>query len=152
MLKMVINYIHITSTLKEKPDVRHTYYQPPSPAFPAALFGRSTQPGKQVWTSPTLSSNTNNRTVLSHIRIPAMWSFEGTPRDTTRKPLLLFLLSGLLLLRLADRQLSALLFQLPPRLTRFEPLSTCSPFHTVETITLFYNFVRGKFWGWKPPE
>jgi hypothetical protein len=33
----------------------------------------------------------------------------------------LFRLSGLFLFRLADRQLFALLFQLPPRLTRFEP-------------------------------
>ena len=35
--------------------------------------------------------------------------------------MLLLALSGLLLLRFADRQLFALLFQLPPRLTRFEP-------------------------------
>jgi hypothetical protein len=35
--------------------------------------------------------------------------------------LLLLLLSGLLLLRLAERQLLALLFQPPPRCTRFEP-------------------------------
>jgi hypothetical protein len=35
--------------------------------------------------------------------------------------MLLFLLSGLLLLRFADRQFLALLFQLPPRITRFEP-------------------------------
>ena len=34
--------------------------------------------------------------------------------------MLLFLLDGLLL-RCADRQLFALLFQLPPRITRFEP-------------------------------
>jgi hypothetical protein len=40
---------------------------------------------------------------------------------TRRKPMLLFRLSGVLLLRLADRQFSALLFQLPPRITRFEP-------------------------------
>ena len=40
---------------------------------------------------------------------------------TRRKPMLLFRLSGLLLLRLADRQFSELLFQLPPRFTRFEP-------------------------------
>jgi len=37
---------------------------------------------------------------------------------TKRKPLLLFLLSGLFLLRLATRQLLSLLFQLPPRRTR----------------------------------
>ena len=35
--------------------------------------------------------------------------------------MLLFVFDGVLLLRLADRQLSALLFQLPPRITRFEP-------------------------------
>ena len=39
----------------------------------------------------------------------------------TRKPRLLFRLSGLFLLRFADRQFLALLFQLPPRFTRFEP-------------------------------
>jgi hypothetical protein len=39
----------------------------------------------------------------------------------TRKPRLLFWLSGLFLLRFADRQFSALLFQLPPRFTRLEP-------------------------------
>ena len=35
--------------------------------------------------------------------------------------MLLFLFVGLLLLRFAVRQLFALLFQLPPRFTRFEP-------------------------------
>ena len=39
----------------------------------------------------------------------------------TRKPRLLFRLSGEFLLRFADRQFDALLFQLPPRFTRFEP-------------------------------
>jgi hypothetical protein len=41
----------------------------------------------------------------------------------TRKSRLLLRLSGELLLRFAQRQLDALLFQLPPRLTRFEPFS-----------------------------
>ena len=40
---------------------------------------------------------------------------------TERNPMLLFLFVGLLLLRFAVRQLIALLFQLPPRFTRFEP-------------------------------
>ena len=40
--------------------------------------------------------------------------------------MLLFLLSGVLLLRFAARQLIALLFQLPPRFTRFEPFG-CHP-------------------------
>lgn len=35
--------------------------------------------------------------------------------------MLLFVLFGLLLLRLADWRLLSLLFQLPPRITRFEP-------------------------------
>jgi hypothetical protein len=38
----------------------------------------------------------------------------------------LFLFVGLLLLRFAARQLIALLFQLPPRFTRFEPFG-CHP-------------------------
>jgi len=46
----------------------------------------------------------------------------GPQLRTSRKPLLLLRLFGLLLLRLAERMLSALLFQEPPRKTRFEPL------------------------------
>ena len=43
-------------------------------------------------------------------------------RDLERRnPRLLFRFDGELLLRFADRQFLALLFQLPPRLTRFEP-------------------------------
>ena len=39
----------------------------------------------------------------------------------TRNPRLVFRLSGVFLLRFADRQFLALLFQLPPRFTRLEP-------------------------------
>ncbi len=42
--------------------------------------------------------------------------------NTRRKPILLLRLPGSLLLRLAERQFCALLFQLPPRSTRFEPM------------------------------
>lgn len=49
--------------------------------------------------------------------------YTGLSYRARRKPLLLFLLSGLLLLRLATRQFLALLFQLPPRRTRLEPSS-----------------------------
>ena len=49
--------------------------------------------------------------------LPLSWG-----ERATRKPLLLLRFSGVLLLRFATRQLSALLFQLPPRSTRFEPL------------------------------
>ncbi len=42
--------------------------------------------------------------------------------QTNRTPKLLLRLSGSFLLRFAARQLDASLFQLPPRLTRFEPL------------------------------
>ncbi|HNT52006.1 MAG TPA: hypothetical protein PKH19_01290, partial [Candidatus Syntrophosphaera sp.] len=41
--------------------------------------------------------------------------------------MLLLLLFGLLLLRFATRQLLALLFQLPPRFTRFDPLLLSLP-------------------------
>ena len=50
---------------------------------------------------------------------PALLLSYGT--NTRRKPMLLLQLSGLLLLRFAVRQFCALLFQLPPRTTRFEP-------------------------------
>ena len=43
--------------------------------------------------------------------------------NTRRKPMLLLRSSGSLLLRFAERQFCALLFQLPPRKTRFEPTS-----------------------------
>ena len=48
---------------------------------------------------------------------------------TRRKPTLLFRLSGVLLFRLADRQFSAVLFQLPPRITRFEPTTDALLLH-----------------------
>ena len=51
----------------------------------------------------------------------------GFPDLAKRKPMLLLRLPGSLLLRLADRQLLSLLFQLPPRLTRLEPFITHSP-------------------------
>jgi hypothetical protein len=41
----------------------------------------------------------------------------------TRNPRLLFRFSGMFLLRFAGRQFLALLFQLPPRITRFEALA-----------------------------
>ncbi len=46
-----------------------------------------------------------------------------------RKPKLLLRLSGVLLLRLAERTLSGLLFQLPPRFTRLEPYGPSSQVH-----------------------
>ena len=44
----------------------------------------------------------------------------GAETHTTRKPLLLFRLSGVFLLRLAERVFLGLLFQEPPRNTRFD--------------------------------
>jgi hypothetical protein len=56
-------------------------------------------------------------------RHSAYGATEGTgTATTTRNPRLLFVFDGLLLLRLATRQLEASLFQLPPRFTRFEPV------------------------------
>ena len=45
----------------------------------------------------------------------------GTAR-ATRNPRLFFEFVGVFLLRFAERQLVALLFQLPPRFTRFWPM------------------------------
>ena len=41
--------------------------------------------------------------------------------------MLLFRFDGVLLFRFAERQFDAVLFQLPPRFTRFEPESAPSP-------------------------
>jgi len=46
---------------------------------------------------------------------------------TRRKPILLFRFDGVLLFRFAERQFDAVLFQLPPRFTRFEPDTVPSP-------------------------
>jgi hypothetical protein len=46
---------------------------------------------------------------------------------TRRKPMLLFRFDGVLLFRFAERQFDAVLFQLPPRFTRFEPEFAPSP-------------------------
>ena len=46
---------------------------------------------------------------------------------TQRKPILLLLLVALLLFRLETVQLLALLFQLPPRFTRLDPLADFYP-------------------------
>jgi len=60
---------------------------------------------------------------------------------TRRKPTLLLRLPGVSLLRLADRQFLALLFQLPPRRTRFEPTIDALSF-TMQTThdTHFFEF------------
>ena len=62
-----------------------------------------------------------------------------------RKPRLLLRLPGSFLLRYAERQLSASLFQLPPRLTRLEPVS-CQPNHS-ESLSPFAA-VRCKVSAW----
>ena len=56
--------------------------------------------------------------------VGSVWSvnFSYTAElKATRKPRLLFRFDGSFLLRFADRQFLAELFQLPPRFTRFEP-------------------------------
>jgi hypothetical protein len=45
----------------------------------------------------------------------------STELKARRKPRLLFRFDGSFLLRFADRQFLAVLFQPPPRITRFEP-------------------------------
>jgi hypothetical protein len=56
-------------------------------------------------------------TFLWHARwipIHQFWHRKALDDATTRSPMLLFLLSGLFLLRLAERQFCGLLFQEPP--------------------------------------
>ena len=55
---------------------------------------------------------------------PESQTFAARPAEfrASRKPLLFLRFAGSLVLRFADRQFAASLFQLPPRITRFEPL------------------------------
>lgn len=66
----------------------------------------------------------------------------GRKIESRRKPRLLFLLSGLLLFRLPTVQLFALLFQLPPRLTRLEPDTAPYKVHTVFNQKIFEPLKR----------
>ena len=67
------------------------------------------------------SPSTHGRSIRKHC------GFWHDGELSKRKPTLSLRLSGSFLLRIADRQLSALLFQLPPRLTRLELLTTARP-------------------------
>ena len=51
-------------------------------------------------------------------------AMDGSPVFAQRTPMLLLRFVGVLLLRLAARKLVALLFQLPPRITRLEACPT----------------------------
>ena len=73
---------------------------------------------EQVWTLPA-------RSTQSLAPILALKSAHRAP-TTTRAPMLLFLLSGSFLLRLAERQLFGLLFHDPPRSTNACPDSAAS--------------------------
>ena len=73
---------------------------------------------EQVWTLPAHSTQ-------SLAPILALKSAHRAP-TTTRAPMLLFLLSGSFLLRLAERQLFGLLFHDPPRSTNACPDSAAS--------------------------
>jgi hypothetical protein len=64
--------------------------------------------------------------------------------NTRRKPRLLLRLSGLLLLRIATRQFPALLFQLPPRCTRFKPTIIV---RRRKSTTFIPFFVFRRFYG-----
>jgi len=66
--------------------------------------------------SPWRGERDGNLFSGSHPALPMSY---GT--KTRRKPTLLLRLAGLALLRFAERQFGALLFQLPPRNTRPEP-------------------------------
>jgi hypothetical protein len=81
----------------------------------------STSTGRRLRHSPneTLTSQRDWQAVGS------VWSGNfDCPAElkATRKPRLLFRFDGLFLVRFAERQFLAELFQLPPRFTRFEPI------------------------------
>jgi len=97
---------------------------PTSPRRAGLVFAREpgravipiiSRPGTETNSLPSRSPAILGRPALT---VTPACDKEGFGRRTTRNPMLLFLLSGLFLLRIADRQFLALLFQLPPRITR----------------------------------
>ncbi len=68
-----------------------------------------------------------------------------------RAPMLLLRLPGSLLLRFAERRLTGLLFQLPPRLTRLEPFVPFIPAPLYRNLMwpLAYGFALGEEHGMK---
>ena len=92
-------------------------FPPPLPQFFAAEFARFGE-GNRL-----LARRFNDGFgVVSEL--PGLCQNEGFGSQARRKPRLLLLLPGELLLRLADRKFLPLLFQLPPRFTRFDPLAS----------------------------
>ena len=77
------------------------------PVAPSGVPGRR-QVSASATRSPTLNQGPDSGAALLY----------AAEARTTRNPMLLFLLSGLFLLRLAARRFLALLFQEPPRRTR----------------------------------
>ena len=82
---------------------------------------------------PNHSHDTDGTYTLFFPSTSIYYSGQGKSYRARRKPKLLFVSVGVLLLRFATRQFVALLFQLPPRFTRLEPppsdekcLSICS--------------------------
>lgn len=74
-----------------------------------------------VSNSPADIQDDNLFTTCSIVECPLFSEVLSSER-ARRKPRLLLRLPGVLLLRFATRQFLALLFQLPPRFTRFDPL------------------------------
>ena len=95
----------------------------------SSLRARSSTP-EVLSSSSGEDAGAGQRAVVTVCRagIASLETIHGPRRELDRrKPMLLLRLPGLLLLRLADRRFCALLFQSPPRLTRFVPHRPVAP-------------------------
>lgn len=90
-------------------------YRPPGTFASATCAGR---PVVEEFAGPKSIGSVRRRVGSIRRRIRA----KTDRARATRKPRLLFRLSGVFLLRFVDRQFAGVLFQLPPRITRLEPL------------------------------
>ncbi len=84
---------------------------------PPGAFAFATSTGRSSW-RVRLPERQNGRAAGSVRRCQC----DAGGARATRKPRLLFRFAGAFLLRFAERQFWPLLFQLPPRITRSEPL------------------------------
>jgi hypothetical protein len=92
-------------------------------AGPVCPAGAGTGPGR--WSGPWCWRRVRERAASDRCRELAR-----------RKPILVLRLSGVFLLRVADRQLCASLFQLPPRITRLVPLVPLAPKMSLSSFLL----------------
>ena len=91
-------------------------------AGPGEAFARVCHGRRSYLSRPAIGGSPHGLAAAGTGRHPVRQAHSGAScrAAARRNPMLLFRFDGLLLFRFAERQFLALLFQLPPRIIRFE--------------------------------